>query len=192
VCITEDGNEDEDEASNNENNGGNQMSPGVQVTQMKPAVHKLLCASFIGGRNAVDASQLIVEDPLSFTRRGLFRTPKEKECQTRKATEPPVPFVFPDVDEESIKWTSIVRSNCLKKDDSMLLLKMNVLIRFIGNNCVCKHCLKSDSVIQRKTIGFATTFTHRCSCGKMARIKPDVTCINRCDNSGMMKYMINP
>jgi hypothetical protein len=56
---------------------------------------------------------------------------------------------------------------------------MNTLIAFIDNsNCVCKHCLKSDSVIQTKTIGVATIFTHRCSCDKMAQIKPGVLSIN--------------
>jgi hypothetical protein len=50
---------------------------------MKPAVHKLLSALFKWDRNAVDASQLIVEDLLSFTPRRLFQTLKEKNPEMK-------------------------------------------------------------------------------------------------------------
>ena len=77
-----------------------------------------------------------------------------------------------------MNWTSIIGSDRLNKDDSLLLLKMDALVAFLDNNFLCKHCLKSESTIERRTIGFATNFTHRCRCGATARIKPDVTTIN--------------
>jgi hypothetical protein len=179
--ITQEEEDDDDDDGNEvdkedkENDDG--PTTGVQVSTLKPAVRKLLADDGQGGRAYFVNGT--VADPLGNPKRRLFLTPKEKVSRKRKAADPtPVAIVSPTEDEPTLKWTSIVGSNRLKIDDSMLLLKMNTLISFIDDNFVCKHCLKSDSVVERKTIGFATTFTHRCSCGKTARIKPDVTSIN--------------
>lgn len=188
VIVTQEEEEDDDiddddcEIVENvcEKSNDDQSPVGVPVSQLPPAVRKLLSISCMGGRDEVRINNRFVADPLVSTKRRLFLTPKEKVSRQKgKATVTGVvPTVSPQVDKDSHYWRSIVGANRLKKDDSMLLLKMDALIAFLDNNFLCRHCFKSDSTVERRTIGFATSFTHRCTCGATARIKPDVTSIN--------------
>ena len=141
----DDDEDDECEIVENEKENVDGSPVCVQVSDLKPAVRKLLSIPGKAGRQAFGGSKRFVPDPLAIINRRLFLTPKEKVSRKRKAavTET-VPVVSPELHQDSLKWISIIGSNRLKKDDSTLLLKMDALITFLDNNFVCKHCVKSD------------------------------------------------
>ena len=136
VVITqeeeEDSDDDEDECEIVENQKENEEKAPICA-----ALRKIMCGNVHAGRMLVGNDTTYDLGSLPTTRRRLFLTPKEKPTRKRKA----VPIVSPQVDEDSQKWTTIIGSDRLKKDDSLLLLKMDALVAFLDNNFLCKHCL---------------------------------------------------
>jgi hypothetical protein len=69
------------------------------------------------------------------------------------------------------------RSNLEQRN---VILPYDALVNFMDDNFVCKKCLSSESLVERQTVGIATSLNWFCSCGAGGSLKAKLrqTCPN--------------